>query len=155
MDTLEGLLEKGREQSRKRVGEEGGVGGVGEGEVIETGRIEDKEDEDETEDEDEDKEPQTQPQQPQQPQPQPQPQQQQQQQHQSVSTPLNYQGFLQALTRWSSLKHSPEQVVREVDSLLSLLSPSILSPMGSYVAVNVTSFKQNRLVGMRLGGRSF
>ena len=71
------------------------------------------------------------------------------QQSEQVPPPLDYKDFLQALTRWSSLKHSPDQVVHEVDSLLSLLSPSITCPARCYVAVNVSSFQKNRLKTLR------
>ena len=54
--------------------------------------------------------------------------------------------FLQAVTRWGSLKEFPDRVTKEIDSLLSLLSPSIICPAGQYVAVNVSSLRRNRLV---------
>ena len=197
-DTLEGLLDMGWQQSRKRV-ERGGEGG--EGDVIqeiqmglrgeenkdqktinqarkkepgkekeevkeekeqekekenteteetdktetETDRTDIEEDGDQDEDQDEDQDQEKErreskprksysPRNPQPQQPQP-----------PSSTPLDYRDILYALTRWSSLKYSPQQVVREVDSLLSLLSLSITCPVGSYVAVNVSSFTENRL----------
>ena len=54
--------------------------------------------------------------------------------------------FFQALVRWNCIKDSPDQVAKEIDSLLSLLSPSVTCPAGWYVAVNVSSFRENRLV---------
>ena len=70
----------------------------------------------------------------------------QQQPPEQVPPPLDYKDFIHALTRWSSIRQSPNQVVQEVDSLLSLLSPSITCQTGCYVAVNVSSLKKNRLV---------
>ena len=62
--------------------------------------------------------------------------------------------FLPLLSRWSSLSDSPHQMIEEVNSLLSLLSSSSLtSPLGGYVAVNVSSFQKNKLVEGREGGR--
>ena len=64
---------------------------------------------------------------------------------------LNSKDFFRALTRWSMLKDSPEQVIEEVDSLLSLLSPSVVSSVGEYVAVDVSSFQKNRFCWEREG----
>ena len=69
-----------------------------------------------------------------------------QQPPEQVPPPLDYKDFIHALTRWSSIRQSPNQVVQEVDSLLSLLSPSITCQTGCYVAVNVSSLPKNRLV---------
>ena len=55
--------------------------------------------------------------------------------------------LVQLLIRWSSIGDSPSRVVEEVNSLLSLLSPSIACLSGRYVAIDVSSFHQNRYVG--------
>ena len=52
--------------------------------------------------------------------------------------------FLSLLFRWSALKDTPSQVIREIDFLLS--SQNIVRPAGDYVAVNVSNFQNNRLV---------
>ena len=69
----------------------------------------------------------------------------QQQQQQQCPLPSS-KDFLQALTRWGSLKEFPDKVAQEIDSLLSLLSSSIICPAGQYVAVNVSSLRRKRLV---------
>ena len=52
--------------------------------------------------------------------------------------------FLSLLFRWSALKDTPSQVIKEIDFLLS--SQNIVRPAGGYVAVNVSNFQNNRLV---------
>ena len=54
--------------------------------------------------------------------------------------------FLQALVRWNLLRDYPNEVSKEIESLLSLLSPSVTCQVGGYVAVNVSLFQQNRLI---------
>ena len=61
-----------------------------------------------------------------------------QQQSEHVPPPLDYKDFLQALTRWCALKQSPDQVTQEVNSLFSLLSPSITCQAGCYVAAKIS-----------------
>ena len=132
-ETLEVLLERGWQRSRKRLREERGYDGDGgESEDIETS----KEVEDQGEEE-------------QDPEPEEEQGLEEQEQGPPLDSPLDYRDFLRALTRWSSLKQSPNQVTQEVDSLLSLLSTSVTCPAGWYVAVNVSAFQQNRyLLGM-------